>query len=84
MQRWNKLKVTGKKPSGRVGHTTSCITKGSSPIVAVVGGVGEKKLTYADVWLLDVRKGQWSEVRMWYSCVSCSDMLNLNVSYMFT
>ena len=67
MQHWTKV-GSGEKPPVRYSHTVCCIagplTGQEHPLLIVVGGDGQK--VFSDVWLLDVDKGEWSEVGMLY------------------
>lgn len=66
VQHWTKLNVSGTKPRGRSVHSTCCIagplTGQTHPLLIVVGGGPNELQRFADVWLLDIDKGVWSEV----------------------
>lgn len=73
MQHWTKLNVSGTKPRARHHHASCCIagplTGQEHPLLMVVGGTPNNIIGFADVWLLDVDKGVWSEVGMLTHCV---------------
>ena len=71
MQHWTKV-ACEKTPPGRESHTACCIagplTGQEHPILMIVEG-GKEVEVFSDVWLLDVDKGVWSEVGMFYLIV---------------
>ena len=65
IQKWSKVRTSGKKPPVRSYHTACVIDSnitGHHPLVIVVGGSGWNSTVLSDVWLLDVTDGSWSEV----------------------
>ena len=66
LQHWTKLKIAGAKPPARCLHAACCIagplTGQQHPLLLVVGGSGDNR--FGDMWLLDVDKRMWSEVRL--------------------
>ena len=76
LQNWTKLKVSTAKPLVRNSHTACCIagplTGQQHPILMIVGGWYTDSSVLGDVWLLDVDKGVWSEVRGYFvsGCVT--------------
>lgn len=73
LQHWTKLIAAGRKPCPRSNHATCCFagptTGQQRPLLMVVGGRSGNSEMLCDVWLLDVDKGQWSEVGMLYLSV---------------
>ena len=70
-QHWTKV-ISQRKPPARYFHTTCCIagplTGQEHSLLMIVGGDGQYEVL-GDVWLLDVDKGEWSEVGMLYLIV---------------
>ena len=68
MQCWMKVGIE-EKPPARCWHTACCIagplTGQEHSVLMVVGGWNGWEV-FSDVWLLDVDKGEWSEVGMLY------------------
>ena len=66
MQHWTRLKVSGTRPRSRFAHATGCIagplTGQTHPLLTVIGGAPNSVQQLADVWLLDIDEGVWSEV----------------------
>ena len=59
------MRTSGKKPPARSSHAACVIgdiITGHHPLVMVVGGRGDGRTVFSDVWFLDVTNGSWSEV----------------------
>ena len=52
-------------PKEREGHAACCLNYGEGhPVLLVTGGLGKGSKVLADMWLLDVDSGKWTEVRI--------------------
>ena len=59
-------------PEKRANHAATCVaTNTSHTQILISGGVGKWKVTYADMWLLDVTSMTWKKVRYYHTLFMC-------------
>ena len=49
-------------PEERWGHAASIITGTISPILVMIGGLGNDNRTINDCWILDINEKSWTKV----------------------
>ena len=70
LQNWTKLNKSGDGPwpEEMADHAAVCLNYGQQyPQLLVTGGLDRQDKPLADVWILDIERGNWRKVRLEYA-----------------
>ena len=75
IQHWTQLKQSGRGPwpEERSSHAACCLNYGQQyPQLLVYGGRNRENRPSEDVWILDVGRGNWKNVRIFFTRWACT------------
>ena len=73
-QNWNKMNKLGDGPcpEERSGHAACCLNYGQQfPQLLMSGGLDRQGKPLADLWILDIERGNWRKVRQTFHFLLC-------------